>query len=71
MLGDGTHLTGTPQYLHGNHRDLMPDDEYRERTRGLLAFGLSNDQVGDILDALNSLSDRSIHVTTALATSVE
>jgi hypothetical protein len=49
----------------------MLDDEYRERTCGFLAFGLPNDRVGDILDALNTLSDRSVRFTTALTSSVE
>jgi 2-methylcitrate dehydratase PrpD len=71
-LSDGTDLTGTRRYPRGDRRDPIPDDQYRERTRGLLAFGLSDARVDDAVHALDSLAGRPVRATTAvLTTSVE
>jgi 2-methylcitrate dehydratase PrpD len=67
-LSDGTDLTGTRQYPRGDHRDPIPDDEYRKRTRTLLAAGLPDDRVDDALRALDALADRPVRATTAALT---
>ncbi|GAA0727904.1 2-methylcitrate dehydratase PrpD [Halorubrum trapanicum] len=69
-LRNGTTLTGSRDYPRGDYRDPMPDAEYRERNRVLLAHGLSGDQkdtarVDEALDALDTVAERPIRETVA------
>ena len=62
-LDDGTTLRGTREYPRGDHRDPMPTDAYRERTRALLAHGLGDARADDALAALDRLDEQPLPVT--------
>jgi len=64
-LADGTTLTGDRDYPRGDRRDPIPADEYRERTRALLAHALPERRVDDALSALTTLDERPVRATTA------
>ena len=68
QLSDGTTLTGIREYPRGDFRDPIPADEYRERNRKLLTYGLPEARIDDALDALDRLLDQQIRVTTAYLT---
>lgn len=67
-LTDGTTLTGECEYPHGDFRDPIPTEAYRERNRALLAYTLPAGRVDDAVAALDQLDDRPIRVTTASLT---
>ncbi|WP_340098806.1 MmgE/PrpD family protein [Salinibaculum salinum] len=67
-LADGTALTGEREYPRGDYRDPMPEAEYRDRNRTLLAHGLPERRVTDALDALETVVDRPVRTTTAALT---
>ena len=67
-LRDGTTLAGSCDYPRGDHRDPIPDAEYRDRNRALLAHGLPESGVDAALAALESLADRPVRATTAALT---
>ena len=67
-LTDGTELVGERRYPHGDYRDPIPDDEYRERNRNLLAHGLPGPRVADAMTALDGVCTNQVRVTTAFLT---
>lgn len=67
-LTDGTTLTGARDYPRGDHRDPISPADYRERTRSLLAHGLTESRATDALTALETLDERPVRATTARLT---
>lgn len=64
-LADGTTLNGECDVPLGDYRDPIPPEDYRERNRRLLGYGLPDRLVPQAMDALSSLADRPAHVTAA------
>jgi 2-methylcitrate dehydratase PrpD len=62
-LTDGTTLQGARDYPRGDHRDPIPADTYRERTRALLTYGLGDERADEALAALDNLDDQPVPVT--------
>ena len=67
-LRDGTTLRGARDYPRGDYRNPMPEAEYQERNRRLLAHGLGangadNGRVGEALDALDAVTERPVRST--------
>lgn len=67
-LSDGRTLTGERDCPRGDYRDPMLDEEFRERTRTLLAHGLSPDRADEALTALDSVGRQPVRATTVLLT---
>jgi 2-methylcitrate dehydratase PrpD len=67
-LVDGARWTGERAYPRGDHRDPLPEAEYRERTRECLAAGLPDERVTDAMAALDAVADRSVRETAAALT---
>lgn len=63
-LTDGQTLTGKREFPRGDYRDPIPEEEYRERTRTLLAHGLSNDRAEDAMATLDSMAGQPVPATT-------
>lgn len=67
-LDDGTTLARSREYPRGDYRDPLSPEEYRGRTRRLLAHGLPDGQAATAVDALDSLTDAPVRATTAALT---
>jgi 2-methylcitrate dehydratase PrpD len=67
-LADGTRLAGERAHPRGDHRDPLPEAEYRERTRECLAAGLPEERVPGAMAALDGVADRSVRETVATLT---
>jgi 2-methylcitrate dehydratase PrpD len=67
-LADGTTLQGARDYPRGDHRDPMPEAEYHERTRALLAAGVGEERANDALGALERLLDHPVPEAIAAVT---
>jgi 2-methylcitrate dehydratase PrpD len=67
-LADGTTYTGECEDPPGGPLDPLWDDEWRARTRDLLAYGLRSDQVDDAIAALDGVATRPVRRTVAALT---
>ena len=59
-LADGRTLTGICEVPRGDHRRSLSDEEYRKRTRRLLAWGLDDESADTALTVLTDLQSRSV-----------
>jgi 2-methylcitrate dehydratase PrpD len=67
-LADGTTLTGECEDPPGGPLDPLSDEAWRGRTRGLLAYGLSEDRADDAMAALDAVATRPVRRTVAALT---
>jgi len=67
-LSDGRTLTGARDYPRGDYRDPLPEAEYRERNRALLAWGLPEARVEGAMAALEAVESAPVRATVASLT---
>ncbi len=67
-MADGTTFTGECEDPPGGPLDPLSDEAWRTRTRGLLEYGLPENQVDDAMAALDAVARRPVRQTVAALT---